>query len=178
MASVVIIYWFENVIIGTTTILKMLFSRDEGVANAAGRNALKIFMIPFFIVHYGGFCFVHGMFVMVLTAEWKGGTRAEVFDQTLSTEFLIGIIILLASHLISFFVNYLAKQEFRRADFMQMMVSPYKRIFLLQVVIIFGGWIVIISGENSAILALLVVGKILLDIKAHKKERLNFQPSA
>src|SRR3954454_1231163 len=83
--SIVALYWSENVIIGAINVLKMITSapdlaaiyaykfsnsgRTDGeladkfasTARAALRanQASKLFMIPFFTVHYGLFCLVH-----------------------------------------------------------------------------------------------------------------------
>ena len=60
--SVILLYWFENVVIGAFNVLKMAFANPRSLAS----DALKLFLIPFFIVHYGIFAFVHGMIILAL----------------------------------------------------------------------------------------------------------------
>jgi hypothetical protein len=91
--SIVALYWFENVIIGMITVLKMIVAKpDPKVFNLTeyakrihanpeqaaqldpnvfsqiqgAHAASKLFLVPFFAFHYGFFCFVHGVFVLAL----------------------------------------------------------------------------------------------------------------
>src|SRR3954464_1834875 len=88
--SIIALYWTENVIIGAINVLKMiacnpdpaeidwsrfsatnqlklaeLQSKLSGSTDTVqlANHGLKLFMVPFFILHYGLFCFVHGVFV-------------------------------------------------------------------------------------------------------------------
>jgi hypothetical protein len=62
MFAVMFLFWAENVVIGGFNILRMAMCQpDEPVM-----WGLKLFMIPFFAVHYGGFCLGHGIFVVAL----------------------------------------------------------------------------------------------------------------
>jgi hypothetical protein len=55
----VVLYWSENLIIGFYNLLKMLV--------VGGLRA--IFPALFFLLHYGGFCAVHGLFIVSLLLE-------------------------------------------------------------------------------------------------------------
>ncbi|MEM9017757.1 MAG: DUF6498-containing protein, partial [Verrucomicrobiota bacterium] len=57
--DIVVLYWSENVIVGAINVLRMLFA--GGGKSKGASIAEKIFTIPFFIVHYGIFCTVHGV---------------------------------------------------------------------------------------------------------------------
>ncbi len=57
VGSIVVLYWAENLIVGAYTVLRML--------TTGGVHAL--FQIAFFCLHYGGFCAIHGLFVLKLT---------------------------------------------------------------------------------------------------------------
>jgi hypothetical protein len=48
---IVLLYWAENVVIGFYNVLKMAFATASHPAAYVG----KLFLIPFFVVHYGGF---------------------------------------------------------------------------------------------------------------------------
>ena len=56
------LFWCENVIVGAYNVLKMLLASPDSPTSWAG----KLFIIPFFCVHYGMFTFVHGVFVVAL----------------------------------------------------------------------------------------------------------------
>ncbi len=53
---IVLLYWTENLVIGFYNVLKMVFAAVPHPVAHMG----KLFIIPFFIVHYGGFTAVHG----------------------------------------------------------------------------------------------------------------------
>ena len=56
------LFWFENVVVGTLNAARMLLVDPADVPLWAG----KLFMVPFFCVHYGMFTLVHGVFVFGL----------------------------------------------------------------------------------------------------------------
>jgi hypothetical protein len=57
-AAIVLLYWLENLIIGLLNVLRMILVKVE----SPSKRFQKLFMIPFFCVHFGGFCAVqaHG----------------------------------------------------------------------------------------------------------------------
>lgn len=50
------------------------------------------------------------------------------------------------------------------------MSAPYKRIMVMHLMLIFGGWIILLLKTPMAALALLVLLKTALDFNAHRKE--------
>src|SRR5882672_10492559 len=64
------LFWMENVVVGVSNVLKMLFAAPSDPV----RWAAKLFIIPFFCVHYGGFALVHGVFVI---AFFGGGPKDQ-----------------------------------------------------------------------------------------------------
>ena len=70
-AALVFLYWLENLIIGVVTLAKMIATSVK--ESPAGLIAMG-FVGPVFIVHYGMFCFVHGVFVSVFANLSEGGT--------------------------------------------------------------------------------------------------------
>jgi hypothetical protein len=61
VAAILILYWSENLIIGATTVIKMIGHSPIG----------GIFGSAFFVVHYGGFCAVHGLLLLSLLLNVK-----------------------------------------------------------------------------------------------------------
>jgi hypothetical protein len=88
--SILILYWFENVIIGVFTFLKIW--KAEG--SDAGE---KVFFLGFFPMHYGIFTLVHGIFLIAFfigaAISWTG--------------VVFGIFTLIISHGLSFLGNYI-----------------------------------------------------------------------
>lgn len=178
VASIVILYWSENVILGIYTLLKMLAKSPVG----------GLFMGLFFTIHYGGFCAVHGLFVLALTLgdmpdfiEGETWPLFLVFVQLLvgvvsrvlemaPPEWLIGFVALFVSHGISLCLNYFLGGEHKDQDLKSLMQAPYKRIVILHVAIIAGGFGVAAFGSPTPLLVLLVLGKLGLDVWLHRKE--------
>jgi hypothetical protein len=85
---------------------------------------------------------------------------------------------LFVSHGISFVHNYLVGGEFRRAGVQSLMTQPYGRIVVLHVTILLGGFLMMALKSPALGLVLLVVLKILLDLRAHLAERVKFAPGS
>jgi len=170
--AVMLLYWSENVVVGGFNILRMLFARPSD----AVAQATKVFLIPFFCVHYGMFTFVHGVFVFGLFGKEYAprgfGLSLPVVMNAIHREGLgWAIVALCASHAFSFFHNYLAGGEYRNVALQQLMMRPYGRIVLLHLTIIFGGMLVMALGSPVAALVLLVTLKTAIDLGAHMVER-------
>lgn len=204
--EIVSLYWFENVVIGAINILKMLvacgelsdvddndpqfrhehvalpdYLRNSTTGSGILRHGAKLFFIPFFTIHYGMFCFVHGIFVFFLLGGEKGGgiaMSAGPFDAinrliTLNFHnngiwFVLGIV---GSHLFSYLYYFIGKGEFRHISAPALMKAPYGRIVVLHVAIIFGAFVITALGSRVYLLLILIIGKILLDAKLHCKSR-------
>lgn len=170
---VLVLFWLENVVIGALNVLRMVVAQP-GSSAAAGR---KLFLIPFFCVHYGLFTAVHGLFVFTLF----GGERYRALVDGLWSvdaarsaigEFALwpALAALTASHLFSFFWNYLGRGEFRAARPELLMHAPYGRVIVMQVTIILGGILAQVLRSPLWALLVLVVLKIVLDLRAHIRE--------
>jgi hypothetical protein len=165
------LFWAENVIIGVLNALKMLLADPADPALWAG----KVFMVPFFCVHYGLFTAVHGALVLALFggkfydlqqldlrgAAWRAASYYELW---------LPLGVLAASHAFSFVWNYLYRGEFRRTPVAKLMMSPYGRVFVLHVVVLAGGFAAAALDSPLWALLLLIAFKIGLDLKAHLKE--------
>ena len=137
-------------------------------------NGIKAFIIPFFLFHYGFFCYGHVTFVVGLFSDT--GLRAGFFDvmPLQNTGFWIAAGAIFLSHLISYFVNYLGRGENERTGLATLMKRPYGRIVVMHVTIIIGAFFVLAVGNPLPALIVLVVAKTVLDLKLHHRERAAF----
>ncbi len=55
------------------------------------------------------------------------------------------------------------------------MMAPYGRIILMHLTILFGGWLILALGAPILALVLLIVLKIVSDVRAHDKEHAALQ---
>jgi len=166
-----LLFWLENVMVGALNAVKMLLAGGPAPIQIA-----KVFMVPFFCVHYGMFTMVHGVFVFALFGKRQHMSSGlfPSFDLVWGTleqqHLLLGVVVLVASHVFSFCWNYLYKGEFRNANMQRLMMQPYGRIVVLHIAIIGGGFLILALGSPTAALALLVLLKIFLDVAAHARE--------
>ncbi len=59
---IVLLYWSENVAVGFYNVLKIALAKVDRTEDHFG----KLFLIPFFVIHYGGFTGIHGVFVLAM----------------------------------------------------------------------------------------------------------------
>jgi len=175
--SIVTLYWSENLILGAITLAKMFHLRGLG----ALPNML------FFLVHYGAFCAAHGLFIAELFTNGVGVNElGERYPQLGPLSLFIEPVVtifggagalwwwafwaLVASHSVSFVLNYLGHAEYRQETIGSLMSSPYSRIFILHVTVLLGGIAVTELGEPVYLIVALVLVKIFVDLKMHHRE--------
>jgi len=169
------LFWSENVIVGVFNVLKMLTANPGSPLSWAG----KLFIIPFFCVHYGMFTFIHGIFVIGLFGggfkPGAGFPAPETFWHTM-LEYHLGwaVLGLAVSRGISFATNYIGTGEYKRASLAVLMQQPYGRIVVLHLAILGGGFLVMALHSPLVGLLLLVALKIALDLRGHFAERKKF----
>jgi hypothetical protein len=179
--NIVLLYWAENIAVGFYNILKMAFVRMKDPKGHSG----KLFMIPFFVLHFGGFTGIHGVFVLTMFRKSGGEFMNRVnwpcflaFVQILlnvmreaysvmSPNMRLAMLALFISHGVSFFYNYLIKGEYARTDLGRLMGAPYARVVVMHVAIIAGGFFSMAFGSPAALLFVLVVLKTIIDVELH-----------
>lgn len=158
---ILFLFWGESLIIGFYNVLKLVaFGTVEGIATAA-----------FFVVHYGVFMVVHLAFLWVfflVEATTPMGALRETW---------LAWALLMLSHGFSFVYHYVMGGERKTATVQGLMRSPYSRILIMHVTIIFAGVPVLFLGSPVLGVALLVALKIVVDVRAHVKEHGEKAPS-
>jgi hypothetical protein len=80
------------------------------------------------------------------------------------------LAMLFISHGVSFADNFIAGREYTRTSVQALMAAPYNRIIVMQLALIFGGWIILLVHSPVPALVLLVIMKTALDFRAHREE--------
>lgn len=165
-----LLFWLENVIIGVFNVLKMLVSAPGNF----GQWFAKIFMIPFFCVHYGMFTLVHGIFILVFFGGYNQHgsimpSFSDVFNLIGTLQIGTAVLALLLSHTISFITNYIGAGQYKTAQLADLMAQPYGRVVILHLTILLGGFLVMALGSPVIGLILLISLKTFVDLKAHLK---------
>ena len=188
--GILIIYWLENGIYGLFNVLKMRKAEgpeDESPMAAAdtrrrlngfkvnGRppsGTSKAALIPFFIMHYGIFWVVHGLFVLTLPLfDFTGADGEPDFGTTLNPLAILFVLVLLViSHGVSYLFNYIGRGEYLRTTAAQQMFAPYGRLVVLHVTILVGAVVISMTGAPEAAIVVLVLLKIALDLGLHLAE--------
>ena len=169
--TVLALYWLENVIVGAFTVVRILAA---GARTEAYLGALA--GAVFFTLHYGFFCFLHGVFVAVLF----GGiaTTAGLLDPVL---LMIGRVagdrigaLVVAAMVVAAAAD--AWRAWREVDSGEgrsvggIMSSPYGRIVVLHVVLIGGGFLVQALRLPALAALLLVAFKLVYDLRAQRRD--------
>jgi hypothetical protein len=185
--SLLILYWIENGIVGGLAIARIL--RAEGSVEAAGirlnlgvtGTATKAMIVPFFVMHYGIFWLVHGVFVFALplfigmpdmvdpfAERFPGATPASIDIRWDAVA--IGGIGLAISHGASFFLNYLGRGEYLTTSAPAQAMAPYARVVVLHMTIILGAVVSFVLGTPLGAVVILVVLKTVIDLVLHLRE--------
>ena len=195
MWTILVLYWIENGIVGAFNVAKIL--RADGTT-PAGRGGMRFDGRPietagrgplagFFVLHYGIFWVVHGVFVLtflplvtgisldpevVISPDGSIGNPFELFRSAGPDWRLvaIGAVGMALSHGASFAFNFLGRGEYRSVSPSQLMLAPYSRLVVLHVTIIVGAMASAWIGAPIGALIVLVVLKIGLDLFFHLRE--------
>jgi len=157
---IVLLYWSENLIVGFYNVLKMALVPVRG----SRAKRAKVGLIVFFCIHYGLFCLGHGFFVVLLVS--LSGTAREGVMRVIG-RLIWPFLGLFVSHGVSFVQNFILRKEYASTTLERQMGRPYGRIVLLHMAIIFAAMPTVLLGSPLPLVALLVVGKILLDLWLH-----------
>lgn len=167
--AVVLLYWFENAIVGGFNVLRMLTADPGDAAVWLGKGCL----IPFFCLHYGMFTAIHGELVLAFFGgnTARGLSPVRLFTAASQAGIVYGVVFLFLSHAFSFVHNYLMGGEFRHVNLPKLMAQPYTRVMILHFTILFGGFVIVLAGSPLPALVLLVALKTIIDLRAHLAER-------
>ncbi|MGZ8501990.1 MAG: DUF6498-containing protein [Candidatus Limnocylindrales bacterium] len=178
--TILIVYWLENGVVGAINVLKMRRAEGPYVPGKVsmtmnGRSvdaASKAALIPFFILHYGIFWTVHGVFVLTLPlfASIGPGRGAAGSPPSIWT-IALAIVALVVSHGLSYKLNYIGRGEYLRTSAANQMFAPYGRLVVLHITIIVGALAIGLTGAPAAAIVVLIGLKTVLDLGLHFAER-------
>ena len=167
-----------------------------GRLNVIPRAGLAVF----FLIHYGMFWLVHGIFVFTLPmfsgmttgslgsnaacdrpifpepgeipmpAGDLGSCAPGAFGEIGWGAVLIGAAALFISHGASFLLNYVGNGEYLRTSAPRQMGAAYGRVVVLHLTILFGGFVIAFLGAPIGALIVLVVLKTAFDLGLHRRE--------
>ncbi|MFQ6004793.1 MAG: DUF6498-containing protein [Woeseia sp.] len=190
--SILLLYWAESVNIGILNVFRMI-ACDSGdifrgiLPQVAGEpapeafrdslprvsgNAVRFFLVSFFVVHYGAFCYGQLTAVVGIFSDTGFGFHvrpalAEMWHDSL----WIAATAIFVSHLFSFFSNYIGGGEYKRVSLYPLMMRPYGRIVVMHLAIVLGAGLVFFLGSPLPMLLILIGAKTAIDMRLHEQER-------
>jgi len=205
VATLLVLYWVENGIVGILNVPKILLARGPaepgvGALRINGRaSTSNVGAAMFFLIHYGIFWVVHGIFVFSLPAfaSFAGGGFGDFGDGFFPlapnelggafpgsvgaassagvrwpdmTAVAWGALGLAISHGASFVVNYLGRREYLRVSPGRQMFAPYGRLVILHLAILLGAFVSLVIGSPVGALVVLVILKTIVDLTLHLRE--------
>jgi len=160
--EIIFLYWMENVVIGAFTFARMLIRPYGHPIDLA----FPAFFAPFFAVHYGMFCWGHGTFVMGLfgpeSLDQLGVVPAA--RQVLTMPHMLVALGALASIQLIDWIRDVRGHGFGASGVKDLMIAPYRRIVVLHVSIIAGGFALSALDEPTVGLIILVGVKTASDL--------------
>jgi hypothetical protein len=164
LGEVMALFWAENAVIGFYNVLKL----------AVVARWAALFAGPFFVGHYGGFMAGHFLFIYYLFVRGVETTGPDVGVQPALSALFVplwpALLALFISHGVSFCTNFLGRKEYVGRKVQEQMAEPYKRIIVMHLTIIFGGWLILLLRSPVPALVLLIALKTAVDLRAHRRE--------
>lgn len=175
--SIMMLYWAETGVIGFYQLLKILFS---------GHN-MRFALIPFFMFHFGMFMLVHLIFIQFMFGSKFIG-QVLLGQPILTTGFfrvlagvLVSLIVFIISHGHSFYQNfYKWRFQITGRDVASLMIEPYKRVIIMHLTILVGGFLAFAFKAGVIGVIILVIVKTTIDLISHYNQHskiFNMQPS-
>jgi hypothetical protein len=184
LATIVALYWLENGVIGAFALARIGTAQgvdaDPGSVTINGRAVpqaqlanpvtARVILMPFFVIHYGMFWLVHGVFVwFALPLMWEEMGAGTGSPSLAAIAWAIPVLVL--SHGASFLCNWWWGGERRTSTPSREMAAPYGRVMILHVTIVLGAFAVAAIGAPIGALVLMVALKTVADLAAHLAER-------
>ncbi|MEM6534172.1 MAG: DUF6498-containing protein [Pseudomonadota bacterium] len=163
-SALVFLYWLENLVIGAVTLARM-------TAVSARQSPVGLiqmaFLGPFFIVHFGMFCFVHGQFLNMFANAQGGPPEDNIFlspwglvmralDSGAHMPAFLFAIIALQAYL--FGRDFMLGEQYKSSDVHTEMGAPYGRVIVLHIALFVGMAAMIALGQPMiGVLALILL---------------------
>lgn len=165
-----LLYWTENVVIGAFNVLKMGVS---GIAWGLAGTLACLFLIPFFIFHYGLFSFVHGTFVTIMgfgPGEVRSISLTGLYElvMRLAREepgFQRSLMAIVAAQGVSFIFDWLLPGGPRKFNPMTQMFTPYPRVVVLHFTIMVAAIPVLLLSSPVWMVAALAIIKTVFEVR-------------
>jgi hypothetical protein len=148
--EIIMMYWFETMIIGFFALLTILTSNSES------NYFIRIGLAIFFCIHFGGFCAIQGVFIFIMLKN----------DHGHHTDGLTYAVIVLAGNYLLHFLNNQILSGKYKTEKAYSLFGIYGRVAIQQFVILIGGYFALSNNhdENKGMLLVMISLKTLVDL--------------
>ena len=177
--QVVLVYWCECVWIGLFSAAKLALA---SVIGDPYENRWATFSKgSAFFCSSAFFSVLGAVLVLVVSVQHLLGAANSGLEALEHIPLVLGTsMVLLVSHGISFVVNFLILGEYRRARLGDLITLPFKRSLALLAAILLGLVVVVLVpwlASTTLFAAIVIVLKVLWDLRLHNRERQVFAAS-
>lgn len=190
--AILVLYWLESAVVGFYNVFKLQKAaapsapaeiaelrgyQSEG-KSAAGLTGKAL--VRFFICHYGVFMSGHAFFLAVFIFVFSSSkfSALPIVTPAFWLTALVSVASFAGSHGISYAVNFVGKEEFLRISPARQFMQPYRRIVVMHLTIIGGGFLLIFTpGSPLAFLIAMILTKIFIDMFYHLREHKQLAPT-
>lgn len=169
--SVMLFFWFENVIIGVFLIVKLWNIPHKSILGKPIKGPALILRVLPPVFGYAVFTHFHGFFINIIFGYESGVSfkyGLGMLSKIIEPAYAWGFFSILIYYAVVYIKEKRRKKKFDGVQIVEVMMSPFIRIALLQIALIFGGGIVMIFGAPILALLFLVLLKIFLDLVLSK----------
>ena len=161
-SEVFLIYCLETVMLGIVNVFKMIVASTQPNPETGEKKqpASALFLIVFFIFHYGFFVFVQTQIFFKISKLLDSDEFIIPYSQVFAVlgyegKLLLGIFS--AYYILDFFFNFILNGAYQKSSISKLMVQPYLRIFVQQFVVILGGFFLLFNSGRFFIILFIAV---------------------
>lgn len=183
-ARIFLFYCLETILVGIFHVFKMILTlilsrpADDSNGNAGQQRTVMmmgLFIVVFFIMHYGIFVFVQTSMFFAVSGVYKGGLSdlsPATLQQLLGREGMLMIILFIAYYTFQTIKDISLSGINKMSDLVKMMFQPYLRVFVQQFVLILGSMFLVFGLGNIFILVFILV-KLYIEIRMNRGDRIS-----
>jgi hypothetical protein len=130
--NVLVLFWVENVILGLVTAVRI--ATAEGGERPGAPSGSRVAKVAFFVVHYGLFAVVHGVFAGIIAAV--------IGIQVGFWSLAVPALLIALRYVVDLATTWFIGEQRRTVTPDQAFVTPYPRLFVLHLTTLLGFFLV------------------------------------